>query len=61
MHPGTFVHAVTAAVGLGFESAWFPEHLVLPGAGVDRLVMSPWARTGDGPDAPAMFAGRFLG
>jgi probable F420-dependent oxidoreductase len=30
MHPGMFVDAVTAADELGFESVWFPEHLVLP-------------------------------
>jgi hypothetical protein len=33
----------------------------LPGAGVDRLIVSPWARTGDVPDVLAAFAGRFLG
>ncbi len=30
MHPSMFVEAVTAADELGFESVWFPEHLVLP-------------------------------
>jgi probable F420-dependent oxidoreductase len=30
MHPAMFVEAVEAADSLGFESVWFPEHLVLP-------------------------------
>jgi probable F420-dependent oxidoreductase len=30
MHPSMFLDAVTAADELGFESVWFPEHLVLP-------------------------------
>ncbi len=33
----------------------------LSGAGVDRLIVAPWARTRDVPDALAEFAGRFLG
>ncbi|HUY64672.1 MAG TPA: TIGR03619 family F420-dependent LLM class oxidoreductase [Acidimicrobiales bacterium] len=30
MHPSMFTDAVEAADALGFESVWFPEHLVLP-------------------------------
>jgi hypothetical protein len=30
-------------------------------AGVDRLIVSPWERTRDVPDALAVFARRFLG
>jgi probable F420-dependent oxidoreductase len=30
MHPAMFVTAAEAADELGFESLWFPEHLVLP-------------------------------
>jgi probable F420-dependent oxidoreductase len=33
----------------------------LAGAGVDRLIVAPWARTRDVPDALVQFAGRFLG
>jgi alkanesulfonate monooxygenase SsuD/methylene tetrahydromethanopterin reductase-like flavin-dependent oxidoreductase (luciferase family) len=85
MHPSMFVDAVTAADEPGFESVWFPEHLVLPvdmsgftvmvgatvtykaeveafsSAGVDRLVVSPWARTRDVSAGLAAFARRFLG
>ena len=32
----------------------------LSDAGVDRLIVSPWARTRDVPDALTTFAGRFL-
>ncbi len=30
MHPAMFLTAVEAAEDLGYESVWFPEHLVLP-------------------------------
>jgi alkanesulfonate monooxygenase SsuD/methylene tetrahydromethanopterin reductase-like flavin-dependent oxidoreductase (luciferase family) len=33
----------------------------LSGAGVDRLIVSPWARTREVPDALTAFARRFLG
>ncbi|MHB8330538.1 MAG: TIGR03619 family F420-dependent LLM class oxidoreductase [Acidimicrobiales bacterium] len=49
MHPGMFVEAVEAADELGFESVWFPEHLVLP---VD-MAGSPFAGAEHPPIPPS--------
>ncbi len=49
MHPSMFLDAVTAADELGFESVWFPEHLVLP---VD-MTGSPFAGAEHPPVPPS--------
>jgi probable F420-dependent oxidoreductase len=49
MHPAMFVEAATAADELGFESLWFPEHLVLPVA----MAGSPFAGAVHPPVPPS--------
>jgi probable F420-dependent oxidoreductase len=49
MHPGMFVEAAVAADELGFESLWFPEHLVLPVA----MAGSPFAGADHPPVPPS--------
>ncbi len=49
MHPGMFVEAALAADELGFESLWFPEHLVLPVA----MAGSPFAGAEHPPVPPS--------
>ena len=49
MHPSMFAEAVTMADELGFESIWFPEHLVLP---VD-MAGSPFAGAEHPPVPPS--------
>jgi probable F420-dependent oxidoreductase len=49
MHPSMFTAAAEAADELGFESLWFPEHLVLP---VD-MAGSPFAGAAHPPIAPS--------
>jgi probable F420-dependent oxidoreductase len=48
MHPRLWVEAAEAADGLGFESAWLPEHLVLPVA----MAGSPYAGAEHPPVPP---------
>ena len=48
MHPRLWVEAAEAADGLGFESAWLPEHLVLPLA----MAGSPYAGAEHPPVPP---------
>ena len=49
MHPSMFVTAVDAAEALGFESVWFPEHLVLP----VHMAGSPFAGVEHPPVPPS--------
>jgi probable F420-dependent oxidoreductase len=49
MHPSMFIDAAEAADELGFESLWFPEHLVLPVA----MAGSPFARAEHPPVPPS--------
>jgi len=49
MHPSMFTAAVEAADELGFESVWFPEHLVLPVA----MAGSPFAGADHPPVPPS--------
>jgi len=49
MHPGMFVEAAVAADELGFESLWFPEHLILPVA----MAGSPFAGAEHPPVPPS--------
>jgi len=49
MHPGMFVEAAVAADELGFESLWFPEHLVLP----VEMAGSPFAGAEHPPVPPS--------
>jgi len=49
MHPGMFVEAAVAADELGFESLWFPEHLVLP----VEMAGSPFAGADHPPVPPS--------
>jgi probable F420-dependent oxidoreductase len=49
MHPAMFVEAAVAADELGFESLWFPEHLVLPVA----MAGSPFAGADHPPVPPS--------
>ena len=49
MHPSMFLDAVTAADELGFESVWFPEHLVLP----VEMAGSPFAGAEHPPVPPS--------
>ncbi|HEY5024635.1 MAG TPA: TIGR03619 family F420-dependent LLM class oxidoreductase [Acidimicrobiales bacterium] len=49
MHPSMFLEAVTAADELGFESVWFPEHLVLP----VEMAGSPFAGAEHPPVPPS--------
>lgn len=49
MHPSMFEAAVEAADELGFESVWFPEHLVLPVA----MAGSPFAGADHPPVPPS--------
>ena len=49
MHPSMFVAAAEAADDLGFESLWFPEHLVLPVA----MAGSPFAGAEHPPVPPS--------
>ena len=49
MHPSMFMAAVEAADELGFESVWFPEHLVLPVA----MAGSPFAGAEHPPVPPS--------
>ncbi len=49
MHPSMFVQAAEAADELGFESLWFPEHLVLPVA----MAGSPFAGAEHPPVPPS--------
>jgi probable F420-dependent oxidoreductase len=49
MHPGMFIEAALAADELGFESLWFPEHLVLPVA----MAGSPFAGAEHPPVPPS--------
>ena len=49
MHPSMFVEAVKAADELGFESVWFPEHLVLP----VEMAGSPFAGAEHPPVPPS--------
>ena len=49
MHPGLFTQAAETADELGFESLWFPEHLVLPVA----MGGSPFAQDEHPPIPPS--------
>jgi len=49
MHPSMFDEAVSAAEELGFESVWFPEHLVLP----VEMAGSPFAGAEHPPVPPS--------
>jgi probable F420-dependent oxidoreductase len=49
MHPGMFVEAAVMADELGFESVWFPEHLVLP----VQMAGSPFAGAEHPPIPPS--------
>ena len=49
MHPTMFVEAAEAADELGFESVWFPEHLVLP----VHMAGSPFAGAEHPPVPPS--------
>jgi probable F420-dependent oxidoreductase len=49
MHPSRFTEAAVAADELGFESLWFPEHLVLPVA----MAGSPYAGAEHPPVPPS--------
>ena len=49
MHPALFIDAAVAADELGFESLWFPEHLVLPVA----MAGSPYAGAEHPPVPPS--------